>query len=186
MDQPCTPVTDRGDAAGHLVADDAGWIDAAVHDAVIDVQIRAADSGVRHLDLNLARFGRLDLAFGVDDRTGAGIESCWSGHERPFSVANLECGASETPRGGLRSAGRPGSRGSQGGVLRAPAGPADVVNWPHDLLTAASSSLSSSSFSHATFLRMLSGPADPTIVATIMVTTQVVRQGAGWFSGAPG
>src|ERR1035437_3461646 len=91
------PVTNRGDATGHLVADDAGWVYTPVHHAVIDVQIRTADSGVRHLDLNLARLGRLDLAFSVNNRTGAGIESCWSGHERPFSVTNLRvCGMSKT------------------------------------------------------------------------------------------
>jgi hypothetical protein len=71
------------------VADYAGWIDATVHHAVIDVKIRATDPGIRHLDLNFARSGRIDLAFSVNNRTGAGIQNCCSGHERPFVVMNL-------------------------------------------------------------------------------------------------
>ena len=49
------PVTDRGDRAAHLVADDGRDLDPGVHVAVEDVQVGAAEAGIGNLDLHLAR-----------------------------------------------------------------------------------------------------------------------------------
>ena len=46
---------DRGDAAGHLVADRLRRLDSMVHGTVQDVQVGTADAGVGHLDLHLSR-----------------------------------------------------------------------------------------------------------------------------------
>jgi hypothetical protein len=66
-------VAEFGDSSGHFVADDAWRIDARVHIAVIDVQVGAADSGVRNVDPHESGAGR----FGGDglqpQSSGAGV-----------------------------------------------------------------------------------------------------------------
>ena len=67
-------VADSRDMSGHLVAENRGRADASIHRAVDDVEIGAADPGVRDFDLRHPRggrdgFGRADL-----DPAVAGVE----------------------------------------------------------------------------------------------------------------
>ncbi len=65
----------RRHRAGHLVSQDLRQVNAPVHLAMIDMQVRSADSAVTHLDLHFARSG-------INGRFGTGGHGC---------IAHVKC-----------------------------------------------------------------------------------------------
>ena len=55
----CNVLADGGDRARHFMADDPVIADPLIHVPEIDVKVRAADTAIFHVDLDLARTRRL-------------------------------------------------------------------------------------------------------------------------------
>jgi hypothetical protein len=73
------PGAECRDPAGGLVAEDGGGRHPGVHVALPDVQVGAADAGVRHIDLDLPGTGGFGHTVLDDEPLVSGIERCAHG-----------------------------------------------------------------------------------------------------------
>src|SRR6185312_12307950 len=73
-------LADRGDPAGHLVAEHGRSAHQRVHVAVEDVQVGATDAGVGDVDAHLPGTGRGEHGIVDDNRAGSGVSGATGVH----------------------------------------------------------------------------------------------------------